>query len=156
MIARVRFTKSEIAQRKTAQATLEAPDASSTAKYHARLLLKQTEEDARARAERIERPPAPKPTPTFSRYSAPNPKAEKFLAEVDAFLARQEAEALGASIEAPQTEVEAAESPDLTPRAPHPTEDQVCDFCLIPRQWCHHGAAQSDEENSNERTDERI
>ncbi len=145
MIARIRFTKSEIAQRKTARATLEAADASATAKYHARLLLKQTEEDARARAEKIAQPVKPQPPLTYHRVPRPNPAAERFLAEVGAFLARQEAEALGASIEAPQTEVEAAESPDLTPRAPHPTEDQVCDFCLIPRQWCHHGAAQPEE-----------
>lgn len=89
-MTRLRYTKYEVSTRKTAAATLLDPTASSTSKYHASLLLDRTAEAAQARASAAAKatepgtPLAPPVSP--HRYSLPNPEAEKFLAEIDAFL----------------------------------------------------------------------
>ena len=106
MTGRIRYTKSEIAQRKTAAATLLDPNASSTAKYHASLLLDRTAEAAQARASAAKATePETHLAPPVSphRYSLPNPEAEKFLAEIEASLERQDAQ--GATAEPQSKEI---------------------------------------------------
>ena len=95
-MTRVRYNKYEVSTRRTAAATLLDPNASSTAKYHASLLLDRTDEAARTRASaaKATEPETPLAPPVSQhRTPQPNPKAERFLKEIDEYLRKQEREA---------------------------------------------------------------
>ncbi len=136
----VRYTKAEIAARKTADATLVDPNASIQAKYHAQLILKNTKKAAFARAEKIEqRQDAPPP----SQHRAPvpsDPNAKKFLDALEAMLERQ-GEAV--TVEASQPEPPAASVAPRAPASEPPNGDETCPLCLIPRGNCGHGINQT-------------
>jgi hypothetical protein len=135
----VRYTKAEIAARKTAEQVLADPDASINAKYYARLIKRQTEDDARARAEKNEqRPDAPV---IVHRVPVPqDPNAKAFLDALEAMLEHQDE---AASPEASQPVAPAATVALRASESKPPTGDEICMLCLIPRGNCGHSGDQS-------------
>lgn len=130
----VRFIKQEQAQRCTASQTLNDPSASSTQKYHARLLLRQTERGASERAAKNE------PAPRIHRGKLPPPdsRVKDFLDAVSAMLENEAGPASGEASQ-PETASVAPRTPELKP----PTGDEICTLCLIPRGNCGHSGDQS-------------
>jgi hypothetical protein len=140
----MRFTKSEIAARKTAERTIVDPDASIQAKYHSRLILKSTRADAMARgAARNERRPD-EPVRVHRVEVPPDPNAKAFLEALEAMLEREDETA---SAEAVQPGDPDTPDASVAPRASAselPTGGEICVLCLIPRGSCGHGGNQSD------------
>jgi hypothetical protein len=143
----VRYTKSEIAARKTADATLVDPSASIQAKYHAQLILKNTKKDALARAEINEQRPDV-PLPSQHRVPvAPDPNAKAFMDALERMLERQ---GETASVEASQPEAPAASVARCATQSETETGGDICTLCLIPKGNCGHGSDQSNEVKPNE------
>lgn len=131
----VRYTKSEIAARKTADATLVDPSASIQAKYHAQLILKNTKKDALARAEKNE--PRPDTPVLIHRVPVPeDPNAKAFLDALERMLKRQ---CETRSAEASHPETPAASGAPRSPKSEALPGNEICTLCLIPRENCGHG-----------------
>jgi hypothetical protein len=133
-VTRVRFTREEKQQRAAATRTLADQNASASATYHARLLLKQTESDAVERAEKnVQRSDAPI---VIHRSEVPvDPNLRRFMDALEAMLERQnETVTAEASPETP-----AASVAPCAPAPQAPTSDEICTLCLIPLGNCGHG-----------------
>jgi hypothetical protein len=141
-MTRIRFTREEKQQRAAAQRTLADPNASVSATYHARLLLKQTESDAIERAEKNEqRLDAPV---IVHRSEMPvDPNLRRFMDSLSAMLENQ-SETVTAETSQPADQ--GTPVANVGPRAPMPeppTSNEICTLCLIPRENCGHGSNQS-------------